>query len=132
MSSGIFDWLSHTRLYTIISCLFDPLDWAGEKRIKVPEFGTVEQRSNEAAVGHDIVTPEVRLLQALTGEMKRQALQEALKLRDEEHFRKVYLLPALEAGLIEMTIPDKPRSSKQKYRLTSKGLQFLNEMKNDR
>jgi len=45
--------------------------------------------------------------------------------------RKVYLLPALEAGLIEMSIPDKSRSSKQKYRLTSKGLQGLNKMKND-
>jgi len=27
----------------------------------------------------------------------------------------------MKAGLIEMTIPDKPRSSKQKYRLTEKG-----------
>lgn len=71
------------------------------------------------------VTPEVRLLPVLTGEMTRQQLKEALGLKDDEHFRKAYLLPALEAGLIEMTIPDKPRSSKQKYRLTDKGRQWL-------
>ncbi|MDT8443158.1 MAG: Fic family protein [Desulfuromonadales bacterium] len=67
------------------------------------------------------VTPEVRLLSVLAGEMTRQQLKEALGLKDDEHFRKAYLLPALDAGLIEMTIPDKPRSSKQKYRLTDKG-----------
>jgi len=71
------------------------------------------------------VTPEVRLLSVLTSEMTRQQLKEALGLKDDEHFRKAYLLPALEAGLIEMTIPDKPRSSKQKYRLTEKGLQVM-------
>jgi Fic family protein len=71
------------------------------------------------------VTPEVRLLSVLTGEMTRQQLKEALGLKDDEHFRKAYLLPALEAGLVEMTIPDKPRSSKQKYRLTDKGRQRL-------
>ncbi len=57
--------------------------------------------------------------------MSRQVLQRALVLKDEEHFRKAYLLPALEAGLIEMTIPEKPRSSKQKYRLTKKGRRYL-------
>jgi len=56
-------------------------------------------------------------------------LQRALVLKDEEHFRKAYLLPALEAGLIEMTIPEKPRSSKQKYRLTKKGRRYLAERK---
>jgi len=71
------------------------------------------------------VTPEVRLLSVLTGEMTRQQLKEALGLKDDEHFRKAYLLPALEAGLVEMTIPDKPRSSKQKYRLTDKGRQMM-------
>ncbi|MCW5602645.1 Fic family protein [Nitrosomonas sp.] len=70
-------------------------------------------------------TPEVRLLSVLASEMTRQQLKEALGLKDDEHFRKAYLLPALDAGLIEMTIPDKPRSSKQKYRLTDKGRQVM-------
>jgi Fic family protein len=71
------------------------------------------------------VTPEVRLLSVLAGEMTRQQLKETLGLKDDEHFRKAYLLPALDAGLIEMTIPDKPRSGKQKYRLTEKGRQLV-------
>ena len=71
------------------------------------------------------VTPEVRLISVLTGEMTRQQLKEGLGLKDDEHFRKAYLLRALDVGLIEMTIPDKPRSSKQKYRLTDKGRKRL-------
>lgn len=71
------------------------------------------------------VTLEVRLLSVLASEMTWQQLKEALGLKDDEHFRKAYLLPALDAGLIEMTIPNKPRSSKQKYRLTGKGRQVM-------
>ncbi len=67
------------------------------------------------------VTPEVRLVHVLVGEMTRQQLQRVLGLKDDGHFRKAYLQPALDAGLIEMTIPDKPRSSGQKYRLTARG-----------
>lgn len=36
-----------------------------------------------------------------------------------------FLLPASEAGLTEMPHPDEPRCSKQKYRLTVKGLQVI-------
>jgi ATP-dependent DNA helicase RecG len=61
----------------------------------------------------------------LQGGMNRKALQAALGLKDAEHFRKSYIQPALEAGLIEMTIPHKPRSKKQKYRLTEKGQKEL-------
>jgi hypothetical protein len=56
------------------------------------------------------VSPEVRLLKALTTEMSREELQSALKMKDNDHFRKAYLLPMLEKGLIEMTIPEKPRN----------------------
>jgi len=69
--------------------------------------------------------PALRLMKKLKGGMNRKALQAALGLKDTEHFRKSYIQPALEAGLIEMTIPDKPRSKKQKYRLTKKGQETL-------
>lgn len=72
------------------------------------------------------VTPQVtgevtRLLRVIAGEMSRQQIQVMLELKSEEHFRNAYLKPALEAGVIEMTLPDKPRSSKQRYRLTETG-----------
>jgi ATP-dependent DNA helicase RecG len=68
------------------------------------------------------VTAHVQALVAkLDGELTRGALQEALGLTHREHFRKAYLLPALDAGLIEMTRPDKPNSRSQRYRLTEQG-----------
>ena len=69
----------------------------------------------------DQVTPQLAVLQAIFGEMSRQQLQESLGLKHAGHFREAYLEPTLQAGSIEMTIPEKPRSSKQKYRLTAAG-----------
>jgi len=69
------------------------------------------------------VTPQVKkLLRNLTTEMTREELQERMQLKDRKSFSEVHLKPALEAGLIEMTIPDKPNSRLQKYRLTAKGI----------
>ena len=75
----------------------------------------------------DQVTGEVaRLLAAAAqGEHTRNALQEALGLKHTPHFRQAFLLPALETGLLEMTLPDKPRSSNQRYRLTALGQRWL-------
>jgi ATP-dependent DNA helicase RecG len=94
----------------------------------------VHPQAAEAVTGH--VTPQVtdqvtdqvqRLLEALQGEMSRSEFQEGLALRQRVNFRVAYLQPALEAGLVEMTNPDNPRSSNQKYRLTAKGRGWLAE-----
>jgi ATP-dependent DNA helicase RecG len=67
------------------------------------------------------VTGEVeRLVLALEGLMSRVQIQQALGLRHEDHFRAKYLIPALQSGFVEMTIPDRPKSSRQQYRLTAK------------
>ena len=43
------------------------------------------------------------------------ALMEKLGLRSKEGFRRNYLRPAEDLGLIRMTIPDKPNSRNQRY-----------------
>ena len=46
-------------------------------------------------------------------------------------FRDQVLKPLIDDGLLEMTIPDKPRSSKQKYRLTEKGRKMVQSLKSN-
>ncbi len=78
------------------------------------------------------VTPEVkRMLSVLSREMKRGEIMTKLGLKDEKHFREHYQQVAVKLGLIEMTIPEKPRSSKQKYRLTDKGRDTLEVLRNE-
>jgi ATP-dependent DNA helicase RecG len=67
------------------------------------------------------------LLSAIGGEQSREQLQEQLGLTDRENFRKSYLLPALEKEYIERTLPEKPNSRLQKYRLTEKGRRMIHE-----
>ncbi len=62
-----------------------------------------------------------QLVVALTGKLSRAELQAALSLDHRPHFIAAYLRPALEAGLIEMTLPDKPTSRNQRYRRTAAG-----------
>ncbi len=68
------------------------------------------------------VTPQVsRLLEVLIGDMSRAELMSALALKDRMHFVNDYLRPALEADLIQYTIPDKPNSHLQSTYLQRKG-----------
>lgn len=47
--------------------------------------------------------------------------------KDRTKFRTKFIKPLVESGLLEMTIPDKPQSSKQCYRTTDLGRKILEQ-----
>ena len=72
------------------------------------------------------VTPQVQTVLRESEKVASAAqLRKAVGLKDRVHFLKNYLEPLLQVEWIERTIPDSPRSSKQKYRLTEKGRKVL-------
>ncbi|MCF8128403.1 MAG: transcriptional regulator, partial [Deltaproteobacteria bacterium] len=121
-----------------------------------PEFETDEDRSfflirlpvNPGALSEGVselsvrskpqttppVTPPVKSLLVLLekkGQLGAQLIREGLSLKDRTHARKAYINPALELGFIEMSIPDKPKSRLQEYRLTGKGKRIVQQFVNE-
>ena len=76
------------------------------------------------------VTEQVKaLIRAIDNhEYSRTEIMEIIGVKHRPSFSDNYIQPALEMNLIELTIPDKPNSSRQKYRLTQKGKNALNFM----
>ena len=92
----------------------------------------VEQVGTKSPTSPLQVTLQVEnLLQSLEGEQSRSEILDSLGLKDRVNLTTEYLRPALAAGLVEMTIPDKPTSSKQKYRLTARGRNLLAQLEEE-
>ena len=73
-------------------------------------------------VADPVTDPVDQLLRALaSGPLAPSMLLARLGLRHRPTFRSNYLRPALEGRWIEMTLPDKPSSRLQQYRLTAAG-----------
>ena len=96
-------------------------------------FKTTIWRKSSSRTGQ--VTGQVdpwieRVLRAceLKGEMKSIELQEVAGIRHRETFQRNYLDQLLNEELIERTIPEKPKSRLQKYRLSNKGKMLLESL----
>ncbi|MFP4350374.1 MAG: Fic family protein, partial [Desulfococcaceae bacterium] len=72
------------------------------------------------------VTPQdekiLKILNFCQTPRSREEIQNLIKIKDREHFRKKYLRPLIKENLLSLTIPDKPQSSKQKYVTTEKAI----------
>lgn len=80
------------------------------------EVGKTDQVSDQVT---DQVAKLISLLEK-HGTLSATEAMKRLKLSHRPTFRANYLHPAITAGLVELTIPDKPSSRLQKYRRTGK------------
>jgi len=75
------------------------------------------------------VTEQVKnLVLVMYKEHNRDELMKLLNISHREYFREKYINEAIKIGIIELTIPAKPTSSKQKYRLTPKGKRLKEQL----
>ncbi|MHB1457233.1 MAG: Fic family protein [Armatimonadota bacterium] len=95
-------------------------------------FTTTIRRSTKELTGQ--VDPWVlRVLSACELQpLKSSDIQEIAGIRHRETSQRNYLDHLLREDLLERTIPDKPQSRLQKYRLTAKGLSLLNIIRSER
>lgn len=68
---------------------------------------------------------QVLVLKASVEPQAITALMRRCRRSDRTKFRVQILRPLLEAGLLEMTVPEKPQSSRQRYRTTEAGKKLL-------
>jgi len=113
--------------------------------VKVPEFGSIGDVAPEVSSKHPASTQQVtaqvtaQVTEQVTeqvGEFCREPrsskeIMAMLKLKHWKTFQINYLNPLLEIGFIERTVPDKPNSRNQKYRLTEKGRMLLKKARSE-
>lgn len=65
-----------------------------------------------------ISNDQIKILKKCNNENTALALMKILGRSNKTKFKQNILTPLVESGFFELTVPDKPRSPKQKYRLT--------------
>ena len=74
----------------------------------------------------ELTETQAAVLKTLENEnLTRKEIFAAIGMSGDSRSFKRNVEPLLTAGLIEMTIPDKPNSKLQKYRITQKGISVL-------
>jgi hypothetical protein len=88
------------------------------------QVGTKSEPSRDQVNPPVAVVVLIRLIGS-SGPLGNSEILSNLGHRDRTHLRERYIDPALADGLVGRTIPEKPTSRLQKYRLTEKGRRLL-------
>ncbi len=81
---------------------------------------TSSTKKGLSCILEEISSDQVKILRTCHLESSAEELMKILNRTHKTRFRNDILNPLLEHGFFERTIPEKPKSPKQKYRLTSK------------
>ena len=97
-------------------------------------FGGASQKGTKSGPSRDQVgtkpelsADQMQILNNLSSEQPITNLMAILGRSNRTKFRDQVLQFLIDQGIVEMTIPNKPRSSKQKYRLTGKGIELMQD-----
>jgi len=101
---------------------------------KAPSRGTKsEQQDGAPSTPTTALTPdELTVLRQLEkAAASRAEIMSALGITNQTRAFQRHVEPLIEAGLVERTIPDKPTSRLQRYRITDAGRTYLNRLSGD-
>ena len=76
---------------------------------------TLRYEKQKVTTRDGVITEQVILTFCIEPKNTSEIMQ-YVGLKHREHFRSVILKPMIEKGLLELTIPQKPKSPKQKYK----------------
>jgi ATP-dependent DNA helicase RecG len=74
---------------------------------------------------------QVAILEACRAEQPLVQLLQVVGRTDRTKFRNLLIRPLLQSGLLQLTVPEKPQSRMQRYRLTPAGEAALRETSNE-
>ena len=94
-----------------------------------PEFLVAYAPPSESrqVAGQVTIQVGVQILAFCLEPRKASEIQGLLQLKHRETFQNNYLRPLLNAQLLALTIPDKPKSRLQQYVITNLGKNWLDE-----
>lgn len=101
---------------------------------KAPSRGTKsEHQDGVPSTPTTALTPDelTVLHQMETATVSRAEIMNALGITNQTRAFQRHVEPLIEAGLVERTIPDKPTSRLQRYRITDAGRTYLNRLSGD-
>ncbi|MFZ3105237.1 MAG: hypothetical protein WA096_11130 [Smithella sp.] len=135
MGTGTGDMIAHCRRAGLPAPVFALADGFVVTLRRKPQlaFETVGGQSEEPSRNQEgtrsgLSRDQVEILHKCIESQSITDLMEIAGRTNRTKFRDQVLKPLLEEGLLIMTIPDKPTSSIQKYRLTEKGNAVLTNL----
>ena len=88
-----------------------------------------DEKTRQALIKYRTSTAQVphksQVLEFCTGPRSFKEIMNQLGLKHRVYVLKEYIQPLVQEGLLALIIPDKPRSSRQKYLTTEKGRESL-------
>ena len=115
LGSGMRNSYKYTKMYSGGEPVFTEVD-IFMTIIPLSEVATATVGPSTQDIHQDLNQRLAGLIEFCGVPRSKRKMMDYLGFTDSKNFRERYLVPLLNAGKIEMTIPDKPNSRKQKYK----------------